>query len=180
MHDILPPQPQPPRTAVARPGPVRLAPLQGETNLSYLDRLADRYRLGVRDLIPALLQVGGGLFKGYRTDGEVYLNAEARARISAFCRVPEEILQRALPAWTAYLARVLELMLAVVEGRARHRRRIGAQSPGSAVPEVLRHPRRAPVCTAPRRPMHLLCREQLRSAWAAAGSGWCAPGTGSR
>ncbi|MEV8311907.1 Helicase associated domain protein [Streptomyces flavidovirens] len=101
MHDSLPPQPQPPRTAAARPGPVRLAPLQGETNLSYLDRLADRYRLGVRDLIPALLQVGGGLFKGYRTDGEVYLNAEARARVSAFCRVPEEILQRALPAWAA-------------------------------------------------------------------------------
>ncbi|WP_261387038.1 Helicase associated domain protein [Streptomyces sp. BK340] len=90
-----------PRTAAARPGPVRLAPLQGETNLSYLDRLADRYRLGARDLIPALLQVGGGLFKGYRMDGEVYLNAEARARISAFSRVPEEILQRALPAWTA-------------------------------------------------------------------------------
>ncbi|MCX2928486.1 Helicase associated domain protein [Streptomyces sp. NEAU-W12] len=87
--------------AAARPGPVRLAPLQGETNLSYLDRLADRYRLGVRDLIPSLLQVGGGLFKGFRTDGEVYLNAQARARISAFSRVPEEILQRALPAWTA-------------------------------------------------------------------------------
>ncbi|MGW1616553.1 hypothetical protein ACWCQZ_45410 [Streptomyces sp. NPDC002285] len=101
MHDSLPPQPQAPRTAAALPGPVRLAPLQGETNLSYLDRLADRYRLGVRDLIPALLQVGGGLFKGYRTDGEMYLNAEARARISAFSRVPEEILQRALPAWTA-------------------------------------------------------------------------------
>ncbi|MET9647651.1 Helicase associated domain protein [Streptomyces syringium] len=101
MLDSLPPQPQPPRTAEARPGPVRLAPLRGETNLSYLDRLADRYRLGVRDLIPALLQVGGGLFKGYRTDGEVYLNAEARARISAFSRVPEEILGRALPAWTA-------------------------------------------------------------------------------
>ncbi|WP_406164400.1 Helicase associated domain protein [Streptomyces sp. NBC_00996] len=101
MHDSLPPQPQPPRTASARPGPVRLAPQQGETNLSYLDRLADRYRLGVRDLIPALLQIGGGLFKGYRTDGEVYLNAEARARVSAFSRVPEEILQRALPAWTA-------------------------------------------------------------------------------
>ncbi|MDW8809608.1 Helicase associated domain protein [Streptomyces scabiei] len=101
MLDSLPPQPQPPGTAAARPGPVRLAPLRGETNLSYLDRLADRYRLGVRDLIPALLQVGGGLFKGYRTDGEVYLNAEARARVSAFCRVPEEILQRALPAWTA-------------------------------------------------------------------------------
>ncbi|WP_239487014.1 helicase associated domain-containing protein [Streptomyces durocortorensis] len=103
MHDFPPPQPQPQpqRTAAARSGRVRLAPLQGETNLSYLDRLADRYRLGVRDLIPALLQVGGGLFKGYRTDGEIYLNAEARARISAFCRVPEEILQRALPAWTA-------------------------------------------------------------------------------
>ncbi|GHF35858.1 Helicase associated domain protein [Streptomyces griseosporeus] len=101
MHNFPPPQPQPPQTAAARPGPVRLAPLQGETNLSYLDRLADRYRLGVRDLIPALLQVGGGLFKGYRTDGEVYLNAEARARICAFSRVPEEILQRALPAWTA-------------------------------------------------------------------------------
>ncbi|MDW4910702.1 Helicase associated domain protein [Streptomyces sp. ADMS] len=80
---------------------MRLAPLQDETNLSYLDRLADRYRLGVRDLIPALLQVGGGLFKGYRTDGEMYLNAEARARVSAFSRVPEEILQRALPAWSA-------------------------------------------------------------------------------
>ncbi|MFD5677147.1 Helicase associated domain protein [Streptomyces sp. NPDC058728] len=101
MHDFLPPQPQPPHTAAARPGPVRLAPLRGETNLSYLDRLADRYRLGVRDLIPALLQVGGGLFKGYRTDGEVYLNAEARARVCAFSRVPEEILQRALPAWNA-------------------------------------------------------------------------------
>ncbi|MFF4658883.1 helicase associated domain-containing protein [Streptomyces sp. NPDC001381] len=75
--------------------------MQGETNLSYLDCLADRYRLSVRDLIPALLQTGGGLFKGYRTDGEVYLNTEARARISAFSRVPEEILGRALPAWTA-------------------------------------------------------------------------------
>ncbi|OUC93014.1 Helicase associated domain protein [Streptomyces swartbergensis] len=101
MHDFPPPQPQPPRTAAARPGPVRLAPLQGETNLSYLDRLADRYRLGVRDLVPALLQVGGGLFKGYRTDGEIYLNAEARARISAFSRVPEDVLGRALPAWAA-------------------------------------------------------------------------------
>ncbi|WP_329331172.1 helicase associated domain-containing protein [Streptomyces sp. NBC_00663] len=101
MPITLPPQPQPPRTAAARPGPVRLAPLQGETNLSYLDRLADRYRLGVRDLVPALIQVRGGLFKGYRTDGEVYLNAEARARIAVFCRVPEEILSRALPAWTA-------------------------------------------------------------------------------
>lgn len=100
MHNSLPPQP-PPRAAAARPGPVRLAPLQGETNLSYLDRLADRYRLGVRDLIPALLQVGGGLFKGFRADGEVYLNAEARARISAFCRVPEDILAKALPAWSA-------------------------------------------------------------------------------
>ncbi|MEV6726188.1 helicase associated domain-containing protein [Streptomyces xanthochromogenes] len=80
---------------------MRVAPLKGETNLSYLDRLADCYRLGVRDLIPALLQVGGGLFKGYRTDGEVYLNAEARACIAVFSRVPEETLQRALPAWTA-------------------------------------------------------------------------------
>ncbi|MFI5635378.1 Helicase associated domain protein [Streptomyces sp. NPDC051664] len=80
---------------------MRVAPLQGETTLSYLDRLADRYRLGVRDLIPALLQVTGALFKGYRTDGEVYLKTEARARISVFCRVPEEALGRALPAWSA-------------------------------------------------------------------------------
>ncbi|MFD8261610.1 Helicase associated domain protein [Streptomyces griseoluteus] len=103
MHDFLPPQPQPqpPQTAATRPGPVRLAPLQGETNLSYLDRLADRYRLGVRDLIPSLLHVGGALFKGYRTDGELYLNTEARARISAFCRVPDDVLERALPAWAA-------------------------------------------------------------------------------
>uniref|UniRef100_UPI00036307EB Helicase associated domain protein n=1 Tax=Streptomyces canus TaxID=58343 RepID=UPI00036307EB len=101
MHNSPPPQPQPPRTAAARPGPVRLAPLQGETNLSYLDRLADRYRLGVRDLIPSLLQSGGVLFKGYRADGEVYLNAEARARIAVFCRVAEAVLSRALPSWTA-------------------------------------------------------------------------------
>ncbi|MFJ5105207.1 hypothetical protein [Streptomyces sp. NPDC088554] len=100
MRNSLPPQP-PPCAAAARPGSARLAPLQSETNLSYLDRLADRYRLGVRDLIPALLQVGGGLFKGYRTDGEMYLNAEARARISVFCRVPEDALGRALPAWAA-------------------------------------------------------------------------------
>ncbi|MCX4429411.1 Helicase associated domain protein [Streptomyces mirabilis] len=101
MHNSLLPQPQPLRAAAARPGPVRLAPLQGETTLSYLDRLADRYRLGVRDLIPALLQVGRSLFKDFRTDGEVYLNAEARACISAFSRVPEEALGKALPAWAA-------------------------------------------------------------------------------
>lgn len=99
MHDSLPPQP--PRTAAARPGPVRLAPLQGETTLSYLDRLADRYRLNVRDLVPALLQGGKGLFKDYRVDGEVYLNAEGRARVAAFCRLPEETFARALPAWAA-------------------------------------------------------------------------------
>ncbi|WP_330319450.1 helicase associated domain-containing protein (plasmid) [Streptomyces clavifer] len=90
------------RSATTQPGLVRLAPLQGETNLSYLDRLADRYRLGVKDLIPPLLQDGTELFRGFRTDGEVYLNAEARARVSAFCRVSESVLGRALPAWAAH------------------------------------------------------------------------------
>ncbi|MEU2476032.1 helicase associated domain-containing protein [Streptomyces sp. NPDC012842] len=86
---------------MTQPGLVRLAPLRDETNLSYLTRLADRYGLGVTDLVPALFQTGRDLFKGFRTDGEVYFNAEARARVSAFCRVPESVLGRALPAWTA-------------------------------------------------------------------------------
>lgn len=86
---------------VPAPGVVRLAPVAGETTLSFLDRLADRYHLEVRDLAPALVTRGGQseLFKGYRPDGEVYLNAAARARLAAFCRVPQEHLRRALPAW---------------------------------------------------------------------------------
>ncbi|MFI1386697.1 helicase associated domain-containing protein [Embleya sp. NPDC020886] len=92
-----------PRGLVPPParGPIRLGPLAGETTLSFLDRLADRYRVGVRDFVPALLSTDSGLFKGYRVDGEVFLNAEARALVAVFCNVPPDHLRRALPTWCA-------------------------------------------------------------------------------
>lgn len=92
-----------PRGIVPPParGPIRVGPLAGETTLSFLDRLADRYRVGVRDFVPALLSTDSGLFKGYRVDGEVYLNAEARDLVAVFCDVPPDHLRRALPTWCA-------------------------------------------------------------------------------
>ncbi|QXE38794.1 TniQ family protein [Streptomyces sp. GMY02] len=81
-------------------GAVRVAPLHGETTLSYLGRVASRYRLTAKELIGALVDVGRrpNLFT-VRPDGEVVFNAEARAVVATFCRMPEEHLRRALPAW---------------------------------------------------------------------------------
>ncbi|MGW1987871.1 Helicase associated domain protein [Streptomyces collinus] len=81
-------------------GAVRVAPLHGETTMSYMGRVASRYRLTAKELIGALVDVGRrpNLFT-VRPDGEVVFNAEARAMVAAFCRMPEEHLRRALPAW---------------------------------------------------------------------------------
>ncbi|AQW56568.1 helicase associated domain-containing protein [Streptomyces violaceusniger] len=82
-------------------GAVRVAPLHGETTLSYMSRVASHYRLTAKELIGALVDVGRrpNLFT-VRPDGEVVFNTEARAVVTAFCRMPEEHLRHALPAWS--------------------------------------------------------------------------------
>ncbi|MFF1959823.1 helicase associated domain-containing protein [Streptomyces sp. NPDC058220] len=74
--------------------------MNGETTLSFMTRVASRYRLTAKELIGALVDVGRrpNLFT-VRPDGEVVFNAEARAVVAAFCRMPEDHLRRALPAW---------------------------------------------------------------------------------
>ncbi|MFG3034953.1 helicase associated domain-containing protein [Streptomyces sp. NPDC048253] len=81
---------------------VRTAPLGAEMTLSFLGRIAARFHLEVGDVLAAVVQVGmaRNLRGVLRPDGEVYLNAAARARVSALCRIPQEDLYRALPAWT--------------------------------------------------------------------------------
>ncbi|WP_430480454.1 Helicase associated domain protein [Streptomyces sp. P11-1] len=82
-------------------GAFRVAPLQGEMTLSFLRRIADRYGLTVRSLLSAVTEVADqqdvvGVLQG---DSEVFLNAAARDRVAALCRVPQVGLPRALPAW---------------------------------------------------------------------------------
>ncbi|GAA0541125.1 hypothetical protein GCM10010390_48860 [Streptomyces mordarskii] len=80
----------------------RVAPLQGEMTQSFLSRVAARYGVGLRDLLAAIAEVGGlsNITGQTRLDSEVYLNRQARDRVSRLCRVPERHLRRALPAWT--------------------------------------------------------------------------------
>ncbi|MFJ8113074.1 ANTAR domain-containing protein [Streptomyces sp. NPDC096132] len=79
-----------------------MAPLQGELTLSFLTRLAARYQLTIRDLLAAVTDLGGlqNLTGMLYPDGEIHLNAQARARVHMLCRVPPQVLERALPAWT--------------------------------------------------------------------------------
>ncbi|MGW2210675.1 TniQ family protein [Streptomyces sp. NPDC001781] len=79
----------------------RVAPLQGEMTQSFLSRVAARYGVGLRDLLAAIPEVGGlsNITGQTRLDSEVYLNRQARDRLSQLCRVPEHHLRRALPAW---------------------------------------------------------------------------------
>ncbi|MGW2369716.1 Helicase associated domain protein [Streptomyces sp. NPDC001667] len=79
----------------------RVSPLRGELTLSFLARLAARYHLGIRDLLAAVTDVGGlqNLTGTLYPDSEIHLNSPARARIAGLCRVPEQVLERALPAW---------------------------------------------------------------------------------
>ncbi|MGW6738969.1 Helicase associated domain protein [Streptomyces sp. NPDC055013] len=70
--------------------------------LSFLGRIADRYGLTVRSLLSAVSEVAGqqDVVGALRGDSEVFLNAAVRDRVAALCRVPQEDLRRALPAWT--------------------------------------------------------------------------------
>ncbi|MEV5084899.1 hypothetical protein AB0K74_41175 [Streptomyces sp. NPDC056159] len=79
-----------------------MAPLQGELTLSFLTRLAARYHLTIRDLLAAVTDVGGlhNLTGMLYPDSEIHLNTQARTRVSVLCRVPPQVLERALPAWT--------------------------------------------------------------------------------
>jgi hypothetical protein len=72
--------------------------------LSFLTRIADRYRVEAADILAALVRVDGqlNLVGSARPDSEVYLNAGARERLATLSGVPQERLQRALPAWTQY------------------------------------------------------------------------------
>ncbi|MFJ7201121.1 MULTISPECIES: helicase associated domain-containing protein [unclassified Streptomyces] len=82
-------------------GAVRMAPLSGETTLSFLSRLSGGYRVGVKDLIAALVGGESALRSrgNARPDGEVYLIAEVCSGLAQFCQIPEAHLEWALPAW---------------------------------------------------------------------------------
>ncbi len=69
--------------------------------LSFLGRVADEYGLAVRSLLSAVTEVAGqqNVDGVLRADSEVFLNAAARERVSGLCRVRQEDLRRALPAW---------------------------------------------------------------------------------
>jgi hypothetical protein len=75
--------------------------LSGELTLSFLNRIAARYHLGIRDVLAAVTDVGGlqNLTGMLYPDSEIHLNAEARDRVSGLCRVPQHVLEQALPAW---------------------------------------------------------------------------------
>ncbi|MDX3458886.1 helicase associated domain-containing protein [Streptomyces sp. ME02-8801-2C] len=76
--------------------------MNGELTLSFLTRIAARYHLGIRDVLAAVTDVGGqqNLTGMLYPDSEIHLNAQARARVSALCHVPQHVLEQALPAWT--------------------------------------------------------------------------------
>ncbi|QIY93200.1 hypothetical protein HEP87_02065 [Streptomyces sp. S1D4-11] len=78
-----------------------MAPLSGETALSFLSRLAGGYRVGVKDLIAALVGGESALRSRWnaRPDGEVYLTSEVCSGLAQFCQIPEAHLERALPMW---------------------------------------------------------------------------------
>ncbi|MFB7646005.1 helicase associated domain-containing protein [Streptomyces sp. NPDC056084] len=80
----------------------RIAPLNGKLTLSFLTRIAARYHLNIRDVLAAVTDVGGlrNLTGMLYPDSEIHLNAQARARVSALCHVPQHVLKQALPAWT--------------------------------------------------------------------------------
>lgn len=85
-------------------GAVRVAPLSREVTLSFVGRVASRYRLTAKELIGALIDVRRrpNLYM-VRPESEVLFNAEGRAVLAAFCRMPEEHLSRALPTWNTDL-----------------------------------------------------------------------------
>lgn len=80
----------------------RVAPLPGELTLSFLNRLAARYHLGLRDLLAAITETDGrqNVAGVLHSDSEIHLNTEARERVCVLSRVPAAVLEGALPAWS--------------------------------------------------------------------------------
>ncbi|WP_223778851.1 Helicase associated domain protein [Streptomyces sp. 135] len=89
-------------TALAGGAAGRVAPLYGELTLSFLNRLAARYHLGLRDLLAAITETDGrrNVAGMLHPDSEIHLNAQARERVCVLSRVPAAVLEGALPAWT--------------------------------------------------------------------------------
>lgn len=78
-------------------------PLPRETTLSFVERLASRFGVSAADVIAEFFAIGNRKpMYSLKADGEVYFNADARARFAALSRVPPEHLRRALPAWTRF------------------------------------------------------------------------------
>ena len=76
-------------------------PLARETTLSFLERLAGRWHTSATDLIAEFFATRNRpTMSSLKPGGEVYFNADARARFAALSRVPPEHLHRALPAWS--------------------------------------------------------------------------------
>lgn len=89
-------------TALAVGAAGRVAPLHGELTLSFLNRLAARYHLGLGDLLTAVTETDGrqNLAGMLHPDSEIHLNAQARERVCVLSSVGTAVLERALPTWT--------------------------------------------------------------------------------
>lgn len=79
-----------------------VAPVAGETTWSFLHRVAATYCLQFTDLAAWWRWVNPIPRRhGERPDGEVLLDAAARAQLAGWCGIPAGHLMRALPSWTA-------------------------------------------------------------------------------
>ncbi|MEU8437903.1 TniQ family protein [Streptomyces sp. NPDC029216] len=87
---------------------LRLAPIQWETTVSYLQRLARRHHLDTAELLRGLGIPGPLLHPectrphGPYTSIELYLNPASRSLIADFAGIPEEHLAHALPQWNGH------------------------------------------------------------------------------
>lgn len=81
-------------------GVVRLAPLAGETTMSFVNRLAARYNVTVTGLLSAMAGPGvRGVWGRGCLVGEVFLASAVRHQLASLCQVSESHLSRALPSW---------------------------------------------------------------------------------
>ncbi|MFG2873964.1 TniQ family protein [Streptomyces sp. NPDC048337] len=87
---------------------LRLAPIQWETTVSYLQRLARRHHMDTAELLRGIGIPGPLLHPectkphGPYRSIELYLNAPSRQLIADFAGIPDEHLAHALPAWNRY------------------------------------------------------------------------------
>ncbi|MYV70236.1 DNA-binding protein [Streptomyces sp. SID2131] len=92
-------------------GPLRTAPLQGETTSSLICRIASRYGLDAKALRSCWYwhnhqpkHERGAC----RADAEVLLNAAGQRRLAGLCGIEEDVLARALPSWGQEDSRLLD------------------------------------------------------------------------